>query len=76
MNHEESRHAIWNSGVRGLASAQLRLRGRGLTLMGFLELSLGFVWGEPIKVRQQKPVDGKYLDEAGPGPLQYQLECD
>jgi hypothetical protein len=38
--------------------------------MGFLEPSLGFVWGEPIKVRQQKPVDEKYLDEAGPGPLQ------
>ena len=39
--------------------------------MGFLEPSLGFVWGEPIKVRQQKPVDEKYLDEAGPGPLQF-----
>ena len=36
-----------------------------MTLMGFLEPSLGFVWGEPIKVRQQKPVDEKYLDEAG-----------
>ena len=35
-----------------------------MTLMGFLEPSLGFVWGEPIKVRQQKPVDEKYLDEA------------
>eukprot|EP00435_Cladocopium_sp_Y103_P034990 s4052_g9.t1 len=45
--------------MRGL----LRLRGRGLTLMGFLEPSLGFVWGEPIKVKQQKPVDEKYLDE-------------
>ena len=55
-------------------SGQLRLRGRGLTLMGFLEPSLGFVWGEPIKVRQQKPVDEKYLDEAGPGPLQLSLE--
>jgi hypothetical protein len=57
----------------GIDSGQLRLRGRGLTLMGFLEPSLGFVWGEPIKVRQQKPVDEKYLDdldEAGPGPLQ------
>ena len=41
--------------------------------MGFLEPSLGFVWGEPIKVRQQKPVDEKYLDEAGPGPLQYYI---
>ena len=54
----------------GIDSGQLRLRGRGLTLIGFLEPSLGFVWGEPIKVRQQKPVDEKYLDEAGPGPLQ------
>ena len=54
----------------GIDSGQLRLRGRGLTLMGFLEPSLGFVWGEPIKVRQQKPVDEKYLDEAGHGPLQ------
>ncbi|CAK9083124.1 Diacylglycerol O-acyltransferase 2B (Diglyceride acyltransferase 2B) (MrDGAT2B) [Durusdinium trenchii] len=39
------------------------LRGRGLTLMGFLDPPLGFVWGQPIKVRQQKPVDEKYLDE-------------
>ena len=39
-------------------------------ILGLMEPSLGFVWGEPIKVRQQKPVDEKYLDEAGPGPLQ------
>lgn len=39
------------------------LKGRGLTLLGFLEPSLGFVWGEPIKVRQQSPVDEAYLDE-------------
>ena len=48
-----------------ISDSGLRLRGRGMTLMGFLEPSLGFVWGEPIKVRQQKPVDEKYLDEAG-----------
>ena len=48
--------------------------------MGFLDPPLAYVWGEPIKasnrqagpfhargasqVRQQKPVDDKYLDEA------------
>lgn len=49
--------------LRPLRLSGTLLRGRGMTLMGFLEPSLGFVWGEPIKVRQQKPVDEKYLDE-------------
>lgn len=39
------------------------LRGRGPTFMGFLGPSLGFVWGEPIRVKQQKPVEDAYLDE-------------
>jgi len=54
---------FFQSLLRPLRMSGTLLRGRGLTLMGFLEPSLGFVWGEPIKVKQQKPVDQKYLDE-------------
>lgn len=39
------------------------LRGRGPTFLGYLGVPLGYVWGEPIKVKQQKPVDEAYLDE-------------
>merc|ERR1712224_53000 len=39
------------------------VKGRGWTFLGFLGVPLGYVWGEPIKVKQQKPVDDKYLDE-------------
>ncbi|OLP93130.1 Acyl-CoA wax alcohol acyltransferase 2 [Symbiodinium microadriaticum] len=42
---------------------QTLLRGRGITLMGFLDPPLGYVWGESIKVTQQKPVDETYLNE-------------
>ncbi|CAE7484052.1 DGAT2L6 [Symbiodinium pilosum] len=49
--------------LRPLRMSDTLLRGRGITLMGFLDPPLAYVWGEPIKVRQQKPVDDKYLDE-------------
>lgn len=49
--------------LRPLRMSGTLLRGRGFTLLGFLKPSLGFVWGEPISVRQQKPVDDAYLDE-------------
>eukprot|EP00415_Alexandrium_ostenfeldii_P001917 UN1917 len=49
--------------LRPLRLSCTLLRGRGFTLMGFLQPPLGYVWGEPIKVKQQKPVDEKYLDE-------------
>jgi len=39
------------------------LKGRGPTFLGYLEYPLGFVWGEPIPVRQEYPVTDKYLDE-------------
>merc|ERR1719171_1034057 len=39
------------------------VKGRGWTFLGFLGVPLGYVWGEPIKVKQQKPVDDQYLDE-------------
>ena len=39
------------------------LKGRGPTFLGFLGEPLGMVWGEPIPVKQQKPVDPAYLDE-------------
>lgn len=39
------------------------LRGRGITFLGFLRPSLGYVWGEPIPVKQQRPVTDDYLDE-------------
>merc|ERR1712224_478651 len=39
------------------------VKGRGWTFLGFLGVPLGYVWGEPIKVNQQRPVDDKYLDE-------------
>eukprot|EP00434_Breviolum_minutum_P040654 symbB.v1.2.036135.t1/scaffold5032.1/size31635/4 len=47
---------FFQSLLRPLRMSGTLLRGRGLTLMGFLEPSLGFV-------KQQKPVDEKYLDE-------------
>eukprot|EP00933_Yihiella_yeosuensis_P027062 TRINITY_DN20993_c0_g1_i1.p1 TRINITY_DN20993_c0_g1~~TRINITY_DN20993_c0_g1_i1.p1 ORF type:complete len:386 (-),score=36.03 TRINITY_DN20993_c0_g1_i1:168-1262(-) len=49
--------------LRPLRLSGTFLRGRGLTLMGSLDPPLGFVWGSPIKVKQQNPVDPKYLDE-------------
>lgn len=38
-------------------------RGRGPTFLGYLGVPMGFVWCEPVKVKQQKPVDPEYLDE-------------
>eukprot|EP00746_Dinoflagellata_sp_MGD_P018248 gnl/MRDRNA2_/MRDRNA2_142318_c0_seq1.p1 gnl/MRDRNA2_/MRDRNA2_142318_c0~~gnl/MRDRNA2_/MRDRNA2_142318_c0_seq1.p1 ORF type:complete len:358 (+),score=47.77 gnl/MRDRNA2_/MRDRNA2_142318_c0_seq1:85-1158(+) len=39
------------------------VRGRGLTFLGFLGVPLGYVWGERISVKQQKPVEDEYLNE-------------
>lgn len=39
------------------------LKGRGPTFMGFLDPPLGYVWGTPIRVKAQKPVEPAYLDE-------------
>lgn len=39
------------------------LKGRGPTLLGYLGHPLGYVWGAPIKVKQQNPVDRAYLDQ-------------
>lgn len=39
------------------------LKGRGLTFLGYLGVPLGFVWGAPIKVKQQNPVDPAYLNQ-------------
>eukprot|EP00438_Fugacium_kawagutii_P021125 Skav213915 [mRNA] locus=scaffold1439:237838:241983:- [translate_table: standard] len=52
------------------AASAVRLRGRGLTLMGFLEPSLGFVWGEPIKAQGVEGGQGSRRRQAaarGPG---------
>eukprot|EP00929_Paragymnodinium_shiwhaense_P107934 TRINITY_DN74284_c0_g1_i1.p1 TRINITY_DN74284_c0_g1~~TRINITY_DN74284_c0_g1_i1.p1 ORF type:complete len:400 (+),score=58.85 TRINITY_DN74284_c0_g1_i1:108-1202(+) len=38
------------------------LRGRGPSFLGFLK-PLAYVYGEPIQVKQQRPVDEAYLDE-------------
>lgn len=53
----------WRFTRMSFFSPFLRLRGRGITLMGFLDPPLGYVWGESIKVTQQKPVDETYLNE-------------
>ena len=50
-----TRRFIWVSVVFKLS----RLRGRGMTLMGFLDPPLGYVWGEPIKV--SKPENSRPL---------------
>ena len=39
------------------------LKGRGPSFLGYLGVSLGYVYGEPIPVRKQNPVDPEYLDE-------------
>lgn len=39
------------------------LKGRGATFLGFLGIPLGFVYGKPVSVKQQYPVDQAYLDE-------------
>merc|ERR1719454_492592 len=39
------------------------LRGRGPSFLGKLHPPLGYVWGEPIKVKQQTPVEPEYLDQ-------------
>ena len=41
------------------------LKGRGPTFLGYIGVSLGYVWGEPIEVSQQEPgtVDDAYLQE-------------
>ncbi|CAJ1364192.1 unnamed protein product [Effrenium voratum] len=54
---------FFQSLLRPLRMSGTLLRGRGCSLMGFLDPPLGFVWGQPIKVKQQKPVDEKYLDQ-------------
>lgn len=37
--------------------------GRGPTLLGKLSPSMNYVWGQPISVRQQTPVEEAYLDK-------------
>lgn len=49
--------------LRPLRLSGTLLRGRGPTFLGFLNPPLGFVWGEPVRVKQQKPVEEAYLDE-------------
>uniref|UniRef100_A0A7S4PUE8 Acyltransferase n=1 Tax=Alexandrium monilatum TaxID=311494 RepID=A0A7S4PUE8_9DINO len=62
--HETVRLPAFVRGLlRPLRLSGTLLRGRGPTFMGFLQPPLGYVWGEPIKVKQQKPVEEKYLDE-------------
>jgi len=39
------------------------LKGRGPSFLGYLGVPLGFVWGEPIKVTQQKVVSEAYLND-------------
>lgn len=55
--------AVVRRALRPLRLSGTLLRGRGPSFLGFLHPSLGFVWGEPIRVRQQQPVQEQYLDE-------------
>lgn len=49
--------------LRKLRMSGTLLKGRGPTFLGFLGVPLGFVWAEPIRVKQQNPVEPAYLDE-------------
>lgn len=49
--------------LRPLRLSGTFVRGRGLTFLGFLKPSLGYVWAEPIPVKQQQPVTDAYLEE-------------
>lgn len=49
--------------LRPLRLSGTFVRGRGLTFLGFLGVPLGYVWGAPIPVKQQKPVEEAYLNE-------------
>jgi len=55
--------AFIRAALRPLRLSGTILRGRGPTFLGFLEPPLGHVWGQPIKVKQQRPVEDAYLDE-------------
>eukprot|EP00928_Gymnodinium_smaydae_P067360 TRINITY_DN50328_c0_g1_i1.p1 TRINITY_DN50328_c0_g1~~TRINITY_DN50328_c0_g1_i1.p1 ORF type:complete len:390 (-),score=64.54 TRINITY_DN50328_c0_g1_i1:183-1295(-) len=49
--------------LRPLRLSGTLLKGRGCSFLGYLDPPLSFVWGEPISVKQQNPVDEAYLDE-------------
>jgi 2-acylglycerol O-acyltransferase 2 len=53
---------IVQSFLRPLRMSGTMLKGRGLSFLGEKK-PLAFVWGQPIQVKQQKPVEEAYLDE-------------
>lgn len=61
--HETSRlPSFLRAFLRPLRISGMVLKGRGLSFLGFLR-PLSYVYGEPIKVKQQRPVDEAYLTE-------------
>jgi len=55
--------AVIRQALRPFRLSGTLLSGRWFTFLGFLKPSLGYVWGEPVRVNQQKPVEEAYLDE-------------